>query len=228
MSLPNTPTGNWPSTVFGWNTTWRDKMPEHTVAWAFQFIENQVLRQRYLLFLNDNPFFNECPAGKRHHHYWKGGLVLHTLEIMGILFDLLSLYDNDLSSVTREDLVICAFIHDFSKVWRYQPLTAEQRSSGKFPPEQEYEYTDNSAFYMVDEHTKTILELGKWGIQLTEAQASALLFHEGGWSDANFGFGGPNPMSSAVFHANPLATLMHIADMFSSQLLSRDLNLVTK
>lgn len=188
-------------------------------------IEPPELAKQYVEFYNAHPAFAEVCAGARHHHWWKGGLEEHVKEMVGLGFDMLELYSGDLTGIDASDIVICCFLHDFSKIWTYEPLTEEDRKRfpNRYLKKQEFKYTQKQPFGFVDEETKCFLELAKHGIHLTERQASAILFCEGGYSDRNFGYGGTTRTGDQVMANNPLAVFMHVLDMWSSQVLGKSL-----
>jgi hypothetical protein len=187
-------------------------------------IEPMTLAQKYVDFYNAHPAFQEVPAGAKHHHWWKGGLEEHVKEMIGLGFDLLSLYPGDLQGkITRTDLIVTCFLHDFAKIWIYREITNEDRAKrpDKFLPAQEFTYIN--AKNILDDESKTLLELAKHGIAPSEKQWSGVLFCEGGWSDANFGFRGPTSVGDAVMAQNPLVPMMHMLDIYSSQILGKSL-----
>jgi hypothetical protein len=188
-------------------------------------IADEKLREQYLAFYDAHPFFQECPAGALHHHTSVGGLETHCREMIGIGLDLLDLYPGDFQNkVTKEDVVIAVFLHDFAKIWSYRYITGDDRASGKrFKDGQEFTYTENEPFAIIDSETKTLLELARFGIIPTDSQASALLFCEGGFAKAHFAFGGPSPTSKTVNKRCALTALMLILDQYSSQLLGKSL-----
>lgn len=168
-----------------------------------------------------NPYYNQVCAGAKHHHYWVGGMKDHVTEMIGVCLDLYDLYKGDLQNyITRDDIIIACYLHDFAKVWTYELLTDEIRD--KYPDkykEPQVFKSVSGAFNVVDEESKTLLYISRFGIHPTEMQWSAVLFAEGGYSDANFTINGLSRTADTVMSHNPLAVLVHMADMYSSQIL---------
>jgi hypothetical protein len=183
------------------------------------------LNEQYLKFHEEHRYFDIVCAGAKHHHYWINGLREHVSEMIGYLLDLFDLYRGDLENkVTRDDMIIACYLHDFAKVWTYELITEEDREADpkRYLPGQFFKPV-GGAFNLVDEESKTLLELSKWGIHPTESQWSAVLFAEGGYSDANFTINGLSRTSDVVMHCNPLAVLVHMADMYSAMILGGSL-----
>lgn len=102
-------------------------------------IENQAEHTQYLLNtikeIKDNELklilttifkdkeifdkFIEAPAAKKHHHNYKGGLLVHTNEVIEICKTLASIYEN----LNRDLLITGAILHDIGKIESYDYKT---------------------------------------------------------------------------------------------------------
>lgn len=83
-------------------------------------IENAYLRKLLLLFLGDRSFmerFGHAPGGKEIHHSHEGGLLQHTVSIMGLCVKLNEHY----RSLNLDLLLTGAFLHDIGKVEELDP-----------------------------------------------------------------------------------------------------------
>jgi hypothetical protein len=181
--------------------------------------------EQYLPFHDDHLDFDHVCAGAKHHHWWRGGMADHVKEMIGYALDLYDLYPGDLKDkVDRDEIIQACYLHDFAKIWTYREITDEDREKNpsKYLEAQVFTY-QNGQFDIVDEESKTLLELGRWGIVPSEQVWSAVLFAEGGYADRNFTFGGPTSTGATVMARNPLAVIVHMADMYSSQVLGRSL-----
>jgi hypothetical protein len=189
-------------------------------------IEPSTEAQKYVDFYNSHPAFATVPAGAKWHHWWKGGLEEHLKEMIGMGLDLLELYPGDLNGkINRSDVIIACFLHDFAKIWAYVPISEEDRQKNpkKYLEKQEFKYSEDAFRILPDEH-KTLLELARHGIAPSDKQWSAVIFSEGGYSDANFGYA--NTRTTAGNHVNTdnaLAPFIHMLDMYSSQILGKSL-----
>lgn len=179
------------------------------------------LASKYLTMYRAHPFHKEVCAGAKHHHWWKGGLEDHLTEMIGIGFDIMDMYPGDFS-FTKSDLIIAVFLHDFSKVWTYRYITNDDVAKDKFKDKQVFTYTDGQ-FNILNEESRIILECGKFGIVPTDQQWSAVIFAEGGFSQAMFDFQGRSTPGNTVFTVNHLATFTSILDQWGAQILGRSI-----
>jgi len=199
----------------------RRRYAKTTVHEYLEQLSDEVPRDKYIKFYDEHPYFTQVCAGAKHHHHWIGGLHQHVCEMMGIMLDIKDLYRGDLEGrLTKDDIIIACFLHDFAKIWQYELISDEDRDKNpyKYKEVQTFKVV-YGAFDIIDAESKTLLELSKYGITPTERQWSAVLFHEGGFSEAGFGFGGPNKTLDTVYSHNPLAVLINMADVYSSQIL---------
>lgn len=123
--------------------------------------------------------FDVMCAGARIHHSQVGGLVAHTLQVIEIALNLFELRKNLLASeVSRDDIIIAAFLHDFSKVKMYRRLYDPQeiqRNDGR-----EFKYDNN--LKELDAETWTLQKCLEYRIPLSVAQVNAIHYAEGGFA----------------------------------------------
>lgn len=199
----------------------RQRFAKTTMREYLASLSNPVLTNDYLNFHEHHKYFDQVCAGAKHHHWWIGGLNQHCVEMTGVALDLLDLYKGDLAGqITRDDIIIAVYLHDFAKIWTYELITDKDRDKNpRRYLEQQLFKPVSGAFNIVDEESKTLLELARFNIVPSEAQWSAVLFAEGGYSDRNFTINGLSRTSDTVMSHNPLAVMLHLADMYSSQIL---------
>jgi hypothetical protein len=192
-----------------------------------QYLESLTppLAEQYCKLHDAHSYYDQVCAGAKHHHWWLGGMSDHVKEMIGLCLDLYDLYPGDLKNlVTRDDIIVACYLHDFAKVWMYEFIDEEDRERNpKKYLEQQLFKPVYGAFNIVDEESKTLLTLSKFGIVPTEKQWSAVLFAEGGYADRNFGINGLTHVADTVMAQNPLAVLIHMADLYSSQVLGRSI-----
>ncbi len=200
----------------------RRRYAKTTVREYLTELQDTECREKYLYFYDEHPYFVRVCAGAKHHHHWVGGLHQHVCEMIGIMLDIKDLYRGDLeNSITKDDCIIAAFLHDFAKIWQYEMITDEDRErdyTHKYKEEQTFKIT-NDAFNIVTPDSKLLLELSRYNITPTEKQWSAVLFHEAAFSPSGWAYGGPSRTMSTVNKRNPLAVLINMADMYSSQVI---------
>ncbi len=185
-------------------------------------VSDSYLALTYLGLYLDHPIFQTVCAGAAHHHYWPGGLERHVKEMIAFMIDQKDLYPAVYQCVSTTDVLAAALLHDFDKIWAYVDLNADEIESGMYKAGQCFKHA-NKAIRVVDSIIKTLLLLPKYGIAPTKNQWSAVMFAHGGWSDAAFRWSGTTSTARSVFKENKLATLVHMADMFSAQFLGGSL-----
>lgn len=204
----------------------RKRYAETPIREYLKSIEPVELAQQYLAFYDAHPFYQEVCAGAKHHHWWKGGLEDHVREMIGIGMDLMDLYTGDMT-FSKSDVIIVCFLHDFDKIWGYRYITADERDKDlkgakRFKEKQVFTYVEG-VNNILDGYALKILELGKFGIVPTKEQWSAVLFHEGGYADANFDYNGRTKTGNTVMHCNHLAPFVHMLDIYSAMILGRSI-----
>jgi hypothetical protein len=192
-------------------------------------LSDEELRQKFVAFYDAHPFFEKCPAGAKHHHWWESGLSQHCVEMLGLAEDLFTLYPGKYTAFTFDEVTQAVFLHDFPKIWWYRLITDEERISkpDKFKENQVFTYTEG-ADHILDAEGRLAAYLMRWLLAVSDRVWSAVLFAEGGFSKSHFKFGGVSQTSANVGKNNPLTAFIHCLDLMSSQIWGgSDLNNVT-
>ena len=101
---------------------------EKLVELAEQIADDE-LRGIVLGFLRDPPSdldapalpIGVCPAGAYQHHCYSGGLVEHTLSVVGLCMSLCDIVEEQYGGIVDRDLVLAgAILHDIMKVYCYE------------------------------------------------------------------------------------------------------------
>lgn len=186
-------------------------------------IEPVELSEKYLEFYDAHPFYKEVCAGAKHHHWWKGGLEDHVREMIGIGLDIHDLYCGE-HTFSKSDIIIVCFLHDFDKIWGYTYITNEDRAKNpkKFKDQQIFRVKEGYD-RILDGYSLKLLELARFGIVPTNEQWSAVMFHEGGYSTANFGWGGTTKTAQSINSNNHLAPFIHMLDIYSASILGKSI-----
>lgn len=162
--------------------------------------------------------FLDAPASTRYHLCVPHGLVCHTLNGVEAALALNSMFLLETTSVVK-----VALLHDLCKVDFYKeyhknvkrylsPLDYESYASGEDKDGRFYWGKDRG--YLVDEQfcyghgEKSVLIAQSLGINLTLLEAQAIRYHMGDFTK--------NPETSRVYSDNPLALLLHMADLYAS------------
>lgn len=141
----------------------------------------------------------ECPAGTFHHHNFRGGLVRHMLEMIRFGSPIVnSLVREGQKLIDYHEFLVAVFLHDLAKLEFYQ-------ASG-----------DLTYSYVKHDHVLQEMMVqnmcAKFGIVLSENEMNALWLAEGAYS----------PVHGEV-QATPLATLLHMCDLYSALLIKPQL-----
>jgi 3'-5' exoribonuclease len=139
--------------------------------------------------------FIEIPAARYYHHNYKGGLVVHTAEVMVIAQELARYSD-----VEHDDVIVCALFHDFGKMKAYY-----------FDENDEIQFNNEK-----DKHVKDGLEIVKELFNpydnlggLYETVCNSIKSHMG-----NLEWG------ALKRPENDLEWIIHLADMYSAKIKS--------
>jgi 23S rRNA maturation-related 3'-5' exoribonuclease YhaM len=133
-----------------------------------------------------------APGAATHHHNYDGGLLEHTLEVVDIAREMYyTLTVNFKQSISFDEIVFCAIIHDIGKINQYYK---DRDGVWRFKKP----YMQHSTWVIVDWFRKTnfILDL---------RIVNAILSHHGGWSRTE----------SEV--SDVLSAVLHSADLISSR-----------
>lgn len=163
-------------------------------------IKNPELKKVLESFFNDAEFYNSfiiAPAAKIHHHNYKGGLVVHTNEVVKICKALCEIY----LSLDCELLITGALLHDIGKVktYTYNSNLIEINYEGRML---DHLYMGAN---MLDERLKTLSIDEELKVKLIHM----ILSHHG---ETSLGWG------STVDPKIPEAIVLHYADDISAKL----------
>lgn len=155
----------------------------------------------------DTTDFYSAPASTRYHGSYPGGLVQHTLNVAYELKQLVDFYD---VKIPKDSILICALGHDFCKINTYKEtivnVPPQRTKSGRWEQQQGYKKDE----YLKLGHGAKSLSTLQDFITLKDYEKEAIYWHMGA-----FDLGQYNNINdlSKTFEENPLAFLLHIADM---------------
>ena len=155
----------------------------------------------------DTTDFYSAPASTRYHGSYPGGLVQHTLNVAYELKQLADFYE---VKIPKDSILICALGHDFCKINTYREtivnVPPQRTKSGKWEQQQGYKKDE----YLKLGHGAKSLSTLQDFITLKDYEKEAIYWHMGA-----FDLGQYNNINdlSKTFEENPLAFLLHIADM---------------
>jgi len=151
--------------------------------------------------------FINAPAAKRNHHAYRGGLVIHLLEMWAIWDQRFRADFEQTTQVNDKRILEGIIFHDLHKAYRTF-RSIEFQSDVALPWGAEYVKGDPDSESLTPE-TKTLWILQWYGVALDVTQYNALLWSEGGWAKIQ-------PRWSSV-----LAKVLYLLDEYSGNVLSR-------
>ena len=197
-------------------------LPQQTIevdieAGTRRFMElcNSVQRQgiaEFVAWLLTTDFF-AAPASTMHHGAYEGGLLEHALSTYDNLIRLSELYSIELPA---ESLIITSLFHDVCKTGMYIKQQRSVKKDGNWISVDGYAIEDKLP---LGQGEKSVMLLMKY-MELTDAEMLAIRWHMGGWDESAQGYGGGKAIS-ATFSSQPLAILLHMADMADNYLCGR-------
>lgn len=171
-------------------------------------------------YLNASDFYT-APASTRFHLSCKGGLCQHTLNVYHNMKTLQAAYPQ-MAGIVEDSIRIVALFHDFAKINYYIPTSRNVKrycangkqhdALGNFVWESELGYTvDDSKRFLYGNHETTSEYLARCFTPLSVDESIAILHHHAGMSSDC-----AQDNITEIFNRNPLAFLLHMADMMST------------
>lgn len=158
---------------------------------------------------NETDFFN-APASTRYHGSYEGGLLEHSLNVYNrLVFEMNTVIGEGWEDIySPETIAIVALFHDLCKIDRYV-ITEKWRKDedGQWEAYDAYDYNKEKA--EMGHGAQSVYYLQKF-IQLTEIEAQAIYWHMGAYDISPYS---SLANCSETFKWNPLAFLVHRADM---------------
>nr|DAV68738.1 MAG TPA: Putative helicase [Caudoviricetes sp.] len=167
---------------------------------------------------NETNFFTS-PASTRYHGSYEGGLVEHSLNVFNqMLFELDTVVGKGWEDLyPMESVAIVALFHDLCKVGQYRETEKWRKDAdGQWESYLAYEYDPEQL--TMGHGAKSNFLLQRF-IHLTTMEAQAIFWHMGAYDISPYanlnGCG-------AAFETNPLAFLIHRADMAATYVIENE------
>lgn len=171
-------------------------------------------------WIENNGFFTS-PCSGANHLAKEGGLVEHSLNVLGVMQDMSFLLCDGpeiLSKEQQDSIIICALLHDLGKCGDYGkpgyvPNMIKDGRPTKTEPEQKYKQSEAKPFEVnkeltpIDHEIRSVKIASKF-IDLTEEEELAILWHNGLYGAFKYQIQG---------RETPLYMLLHFADMWASR-----------
>lgn len=173
----------------------------------FLDIYSQIQRpgaDKLLAWLEKSDFFS-APASSKYHSNHEGGLCEHSVKVYARLKQQCELLGYNYSD---ETIAIVALLHDLCKVNFYTVSTRNVKVDGQWTQVPYYSINEK---YPFGGHGSKSVYLAMTFIPLTPTEASAINCHMGAFDRPTTDYS-----LNAVFGKNPLALMLHVADMYAS------------
>ena len=167
---------------------------------------------------NETDFF-KAPASTRYHGSYEGGLLEHSLNVYDrLLWEMEKLIGQGWEEIySPETIAIVALFHDLCKIDRYVLVEKWRKDSdGQWEAYDAYDYNREKA--EMGHGAQSVFYLQKF-LQLSEAEAQAIYWHMGAYDISPYS---TLAHCSETFKWNPLAFLIHRADMAATYVLENE------
>ena len=113
-----------------------------------------------------------APASVNYHCNWKGGLVIHSLEVydeaMKLRGEMIKKNPEIESALDLNSIIICSLLHDVAKQDEYD-IDRNGKPVHRHPD-----------FIIGGHGTKSVIEVLQWGFRLLPEESCAIRWHMGG------------------------------------------------
>ncbi|MCQ2395249.1 MAG: TraI domain-containing protein [Kiritimatiellae bacterium] len=165
--------------------------------------------------------FFSAPASTRFHGAEPGGLLLHSLnvyqEAVVIRMMQIKFRPEIEAQVPEASVAIAALLHDVCKAEVYrQEIRHRKNANGKW--EDYLGYTADYSSFPMGHGEKSVVQLLRWGLDLTDAEMLAIRWHMGAFNLPFHCAEESNSLSSAK-EKSPLVSIISAADELATYLL---------
>ena len=167
---------------------------------------------------NETDFF-KAPASTRYHGSYEGGLLEHSLNVYDrLVWEMEKLIGLGWEEIySPETIAIVALFHDLCKIDRYVLVEKWRKDAdGQWESYDAYDYNREKA--EMGHGAQSVFYLQKF-IQLSEAEAQAIYWHMGAYDISPYS---TLAHCSETFKWNPLAFLIHRADMAATYVIENE------
>lgn len=172
----------------------------------FQISEKYLVKKCLVLPVIDNPKFAIWSGSSKphQHHYGKGGLITHTLEVIELCMSNYELMKNIYSDMNQNPdmYFLAALYHDVGKMWDYSPVNEDMT-----------EWTGNSHKRKIHHISRSCIE---WNLIASQSQIHQSYIDE--ISHAILAHHGLREWGSPVAPYSRVAWMLHLCDGISARM----------
>lgn len=160
--------------------------------------------------------FFQAPASRESHLSYDGGLVEHSLNVYHvakrIAAEMYTLCPG--LEVPEESIVITSLLHDLCKTTRYYSKKDVVHADGTT----EFTYIKDYSHFPIGHGEKSVIQLLRWGLELTEDEMLAIRYHMGPWQLSMTNEESQRDYREACTH-HPLVAILQTADTLAAQII---------
>ena len=141
-----------------------------------------------------------CPASSRKefHAAYAGGLVDHSLRVMGLAVKFAKVYEA--SNISKESLILSALFHDWGKVGTLDKDYYLPQDSDWHREKLGEMYKINKDIQYMPNNHRSIWLLQHFGIKLSEDEFLAIFLNDGPIDDGNKKYAMKEPLLAVIIH----------------------------
>ena len=167
-------------------------------------------------YLEEGSDFFEAPASTRYHCAYAGGLAEHSLNVLGVLTQLVETFG---TQIPYDSIAITTLLHDVCKTNYYvQEKAWRKDDSGKWESYIRWGVDD---LLPLGHGEKSLFIISKF-IELSDAEAAAIRWHMGAWTEGVTSGYSMGMAYNAAVDKYPLVTLLATADNLASHLIEKE------
>lgn len=160
--------------------------------------------------------FFESLASRTEHLAYDGGLVEHSLNVYRvatrIAADMRALCPG--LQVPEESIIITSLLHDLCKATRYHHSREVIQEDGTIKKT----YFKDFGHFPIGHGEKSVIQLLRWGLELTEDEMLAVRYHMGPWQLSMTNEEVQKDYREACTH-HPLVAILYTADTLAAQII---------
>lgn len=132
----------------------------------------------------DGTDFYSAPASTKWHESFKGGLIFHSLTVAARIIEIadVSVYRG---KINIEDAVLCALVHDWCKINKYEQYMKNQKNEETNQWEKVPAYKYREEIMVPLGHGETSMYIAMKMFNLSQEEAVAIRNHMGKWAADN-------------------------------------------
>jgi hypothetical protein len=168
------------------------------------------------------------PASTKFHSAYEGGLCAHSLNVYFTLCGMVaSMFPGETTPYSDDTLKIVALFHDFDKMNKYEKTIANKKvyseTGTKYDEMGRFDWVSTVVYktreykdrFVMGTHGENSAYMTNTFIPLSREEYGAILNHHACYDN-------PQLPLSEIFRRNPLACLLHLADMASTYVVEVD------